>query len=312
MSGWQWNGLVQTRTLGSPTRKAVLMFLADVAGEDGSSYYRVETIAAALELGEKTIRRALNEFEEAGLLTRVRHRREDGTLGQYRYLLQWDTIAALPWNGTRSGRRGTDPFGTMPPPVTDDRPPVTVTAGPPVTQSPTTGHGDRAEPPVVTPATEPPENEPSAPVGDDVTRLCDQLAEKVATQQDGRRPPITERWRTDMRLLLERGPLHQDTPEAVSAEKVGTTIDYVFAHLAEPQGRGGFCWAAQVRSPGALRDHWHQMADAARRLRAGQRGPTATAIDRAVARIRSDQPPSLFTQPAMPASWAARAIGAGQ
>jgi hypothetical protein len=117
-----------------------------------------------------------------------------------------------------------------------------------------------------------------------------------------------------MRLLLERGPLHQDTPEAVSAEKVGATIDYVFAHLAEPQGRGGFCWAAQVRSPAALRDHWHQMADAARRLRAGQRGPTATAIDRAVARIHPDQTPDLSTPSIVPAgsSWAARALGAGQ
>jgi DNA-binding transcriptional ArsR family regulator len=312
VSGWQWNGLVQTRTLGSPTRKSVLMFLADVAGEDGSSYYRVETMAAALELGEKTIRRALKEFEDTGLLTRVRSRRDDGTLGQYRYLLQWGPIAALPWNGTRSGGSGTDPFRTMQPPVTDALLPVTVTGGPPVTQSPTTGHSDRAEPPVVTPATEPPENEPSAPFGDDVTRLCDQLAEKVANQQDGRRPPITDRWRTDMRLLLERGPLHQDTPEPVGAEKVGATIDYVFEHLAEPQGRGGFCWAAQVRSPAALRDHWHQMADAARRLRAAQRGPTATAIDRAVARLRPDTP-NLFTPPT-PAgpSWAARALGAGQ
>jgi hypothetical protein len=153
----------------------------------------------------------------------------------------------------------------------------------------------------------------TSPPGDDVTRLCEQLAEKVANQQDGRRPPITDRWRTDMRLLLERGPLHQDTPEPVGAEKVGATIDYVFERLAEPQGRGGFCWAAQVRSPAALRDHWYQMADAARRLRAGQRGPTATAIDRAVARLRPETP-DLFTQTPTPAgsSWAARALGAGQ
>lgn len=103
--------------------------------------------------------------------------------------------------------------------------------------------------------------------------LCRYLADKVEIHQ-GKRPSITKAWQRDMDLLLRRGPLHQDAPEVLSPERVRKAIDTVFNVLAEHEGKDGFCWADQIRSPGALRDHWLQLAQACRRkLRVAQRDP---------------------------------------
>lgn len=116
----------------------------------------------------------------------------------------------------------------------------------------------------------------------EVDALCEHLAERIAGFQDGARPPITARWRDQMRLLVERGPLHRSSPEPVAPIKVRNTIDYIFDHMAEPEGRGSFCWAAQVRSVHALRDHWDQMAVAAKAQLRARRGRSAAAIDAAL------------------------------
>ena len=71
---------------GSPTRKAVLLALADrVNRETRRCDPLVETVAEQTELSERTVRRALDDLTEAGFLTRERKRRQDGTLGGYRY-----------------------------------------------------------------------------------------------------------------------------------------------------------------------------------------------------------------------------------
>jgi len=99
--------------------------------------------------------------------------------------------------------------------------------------------------------------------------LCERLAVAVGDYAGDpkKRPAITARWNNDMRLLLERGPLGRAKPERISVERVEHCIEFVFSKLAEP-GRDGFCWAAQVRSPQALRQHWDQMLDAGRRIAA--------------------------------------------
>lgn len=119
----------------------------------------------------------------------------------------------------------------------------------------------------------------TTPVVDD---LCEHLAERIGEFQHGARPPVTERWRRQMRLLVERGPLHRTVPEPMAPVKIRNTIDYVFDHMADPEGRGSFCWAAQVRSVHALRDHWDQMAVAARAQLRARRGSSAAAIDAAL------------------------------
>ncbi len=97
--------------------------------------------------------------------------------------------------------------------------------------------------------------------------LCERLAAAVGDYAGDpkKAPAITGKWRNDMRLLRERGPLGRARPEALSAERIEHCIEFVFSRLAEP-GRDGFCWAAQIRSPLALRQHWDQMLDAGRRL----------------------------------------------
>jgi hypothetical protein len=67
-----------------------------------------------------------------------------------------------------------------------------------------------------------------------------------------------------MRLLVERGPLGLERAMPIEPERIEKAIRVVFGPLAQVDGNG-FCWAAQVRSPGALREHWVQLMDAARR-----------------------------------------------
>jgi hypothetical protein len=85
-----------------------------------------------------------------------------------------------------------------------------------------------------------------------------------------------------MRLLIERGPLGQSTPTPLEPERIGRAIQFLFERMADSNGRG-FCWADQVRSPHALREHWHQISTAAKKLDRptvnGRRPPTAEAAE---------------------------------
>lgn len=104
---------------GSPTRKLVLLAVADYADEHGVCWPSQRTIARQTELNERTVRRQLDELEHAGIVTR-------------------QSRPPLP-----SGLRQSDVITlNMKPPVTvsagsDHRtlcpkPPVTVSAKPPV------------------------------------------------------------------------------------------------------------------------------------------------------------------------------------
>ena len=42
-------------------------------------------------------------------------------------------------------------------------------------------------------------------------------------------------------------------------EQVRALMDYLFDHLNEANGKDGFCWADQIRSAAALREHWSQI-----------------------------------------------------
>lgn len=109
----------------------------------------------------------------------------------------------------------------------------------------------------------------------EVVQLCSLLAERVGTHRDSPPPPVTKRWRKDMRLLLDRGPLDQDKPTPFDEDRVRRTIEFIFGSLAE-RGENGFCWADQIRSPHALRRHWHK-ASLSSKKPPGHRRPTGTA-----------------------------------
>lgn len=130
-----------------------------------------------------------------------------------------------------------------------------------------------------------PSLEPSETRLDSVEPLCALLADRIENYQGGNRPRVTQRWRRDMRLLVERGPLHIAQPDPKPPDNVERCIAFVFDKLADPDGRSGFCWASVVRSPGALRDHWLQIADAGRRLNGAATSAGARAVDRAAERM---------------------------
>jgi hypothetical protein len=69
-------------------RKFVAIALANYADENGACFPSVQTLSRWTSQGEKTVRDHLIALEESGFLTRERVRREDGTLGVYRFVLQ--------------------------------------------------------------------------------------------------------------------------------------------------------------------------------------------------------------------------------
>lgn len=89
--------LVKKHRVGSPARKSVLLVLADYADTDWSTFAGQERLAAETELGVRTVRRALAELEEAGLIIRrARHnRRGRGRTSDFT-TLQYAAIARLP------------------------------------------------------------------------------------------------------------------------------------------------------------------------------------------------------------------------
>lgn len=109
---------IKQRT-GSPARKAVLMNLADRADEAWSCFPGQKRIAEDTELGERTVRRALDDLEQAGLLLRFHRRRKDGSWTSDRYVLAGyitdpDAVRLLADSDTcgHSGRRPQRPQAT--------------------------------------------------------------------------------------------------------------------------------------------------------------------------------------------------------
>lgn len=280
MSG-QATGWVLRHGPKNRAQRAVLLTIADAANRDGEHAH--PGLAAMIEGSLYSRSRVLAVIAELLADGWCEIEEEGGGRGRA-------TVYRIPWVADGGPRNGP----VAGPPTEGNRPEPEPKRSNPERE---TVQSSGSLPLSTTVATENPNTSASA----DVERLCDLLADRVAAQQDGRRPPVTDRWRKDMRLLLERGPLHQDTPETVAPVRVEHTIAYVFEHMAEPEGRSGFCWAAQIRSPQALRDHWHQMSDAAARARAARRGPSARAIDR-VTRDDVGHPPTLFPAGAEPAA----------
>lgn len=75
-----------TQTTGSPTRKAVLLALANRANHDtGQCNPSIRRICEETEFGATAVKSALFDLADAGLIVRRRRRRADGSLGTYTY-----------------------------------------------------------------------------------------------------------------------------------------------------------------------------------------------------------------------------------
>ena len=110
---------------------------------------------------------------------------------------------------------------------------------------------------------------------DAIVSLCDHLADRIAQYHGdpAKRPRSnTAAWRRSMDRLMRIGPAGRAAPSPIPAERIHRCIDFVFDELAEVE-RGGFCWAANIRSPGALREHWDQLLDAGKRKRVAKQRP---------------------------------------
>lgn len=97
-------------TVGGQTRKAVFLLLADYADDKGRAWPSQGTIADTLEMSERTVRTAVKELVEAGLLTRKTRWRPDGTRGTDVLKFDMDLVnrqelpamAALPANDAKT------------------------------------------------------------------------------------------------------------------------------------------------------------------------------------------------------------------
>lgn len=73
---WSVASLCSDRIFGSPVRKQIIMFMADKASDDGSGIWCSKgTVVRHTELGETTVKRAINEFINEGILTETGRRK---------------------------------------------------------------------------------------------------------------------------------------------------------------------------------------------------------------------------------------------
>lgn len=143
---------------GNPTRKLVLLCLADHADEVGWCYPRVGTCARVAECAVSTARGHLRDLEAAGLTHAVERRRPDGSRTSNGYFL---AVPGSPYWAPEHGFHGVpqDPIPTGPPPPPDSGgPPAQQPVGPP----PESG-GAPTGPPAG--ETEPPVNQSAEPPG---------------------------------------------------------------------------------------------------------------------------------------------------
>lgn len=88
--------LAQKRIAGTPTRKAVLMYLADRASDDGSGIWTSKAhIAADTELSKRSVQNSMNQFEQEGLLSKTGTKQcQNGFT--YEYSLSIEHLKLLP------------------------------------------------------------------------------------------------------------------------------------------------------------------------------------------------------------------------
>jgi hypothetical protein len=112
------------------------------------------------------------------------------------------------------------------------------------------------------------------PFLDRVDALCARLADHLEAR-NGRRPTVTVKWRRDMRLLCERGPLGH-AAQAVDTAEVALVVEATFDHET--------WWADRITDPGFLRKHYLRIGrEAAAASRKGTASPKAAAL---IAKLR--------------------------
>ena len=97
---WAWTQQVKS------SQKLVLMALADSADDFGEARVSQCFLAWKTEYSERFVRKAITELEEAGLMTRVRTTRRDGTRGVDGLVLHLEKASSkAAWGGLSEVRR---------------------------------------------------------------------------------------------------------------------------------------------------------------------------------------------------------------
>lgn len=114
--------LVYSRKVGSPVRKAVLVYFAERASDGGEGIWASKsTIANAIECGRSTVIRTINEFVAEGILTAVGTRKH--TNGEtIEYAMNLAAIEALPTIKDNPSRNNTSPAAELVPRKDRSRP----------------------------------------------------------------------------------------------------------------------------------------------------------------------------------------------
>ena len=224
---------------------AVYVVIASHAYHDGWKMSR-QQIADEACCSVDTVKRSLRTLRDVGAIEVQANYTDDGDQG-------WSTYFV----------RHADPA----PRSVQDHPGVGADLHPPGGQNPPRSYN--------------PQEEPSTEVSqvvDLTTRtteaLCNQLADSLE-QRTGKRPNVTQAWRTDMERLLRI-----DQRDEVDVAKVINWLHDAGDPIA------GF-WAPNIRSPRKLREKWDQMAEQYRNRvvkGVGQRNDGTNAVRRMRAR----------------------------
>jgi len=83
-----------------PSRaRAVYMYLRDRADSEGKCWPGIKTIAGELGLSTRTVQRALDDLEDAGLIVKKQRRRKNGSLTSNLYRLTKHKTSQPPAKG---------------------------------------------------------------------------------------------------------------------------------------------------------------------------------------------------------------------
>lgn len=252
--------------------RAVLIAVADASNQDGEhAHPGIKNVCIGSLYGRRQATKILGELVADGWLV---VEAEGGGAGMA-------TVYAIPGvkKGALSAQLGVDnrALSDQEPRTPDEKPrtlepkprtPGVRTNGLPTVS--TNGNTQRASAP------------PDGAALSEVDELCEYLARGIRSHSPEANPKITDRWRTDMRLLLERGPTDWE-PTPISERLVHDMIRELFTTLAELD-TSGFCWADVVQSPYKLRKQWPKLRQALRSKTATTFNKNTSGIIRQAAR----------------------------
>lgn len=213
---------------GTPSRKAVLMLLANCADQDGRCWPTVRYIAESAEFSERTVQQALTDLESMGFMEREARKHESGASRSNLFRLKLEVDGAQKTAETPPQNQGGEGAAIAPPGV-----------------QPLRGEGAAIAPlesPIessITPFTP----QVSKSITDDDLKAAKWMADRVAMIMPKAKPPNLEQWANDIRLIrTQDGHDHRE-------------ICKVFAWANNDQR---FWWRV-ILSPRNLRKHFPRL-----------------------------------------------------